>query len=668
VRDFGVLKGPDLIQLLSTLLGEGLLLQPGQVHILQATHTRLGTKSELVIHEGHLVHGASNDYKFRLGQTLLKKGLLHDKKQLEELNEEVRLGGRSKAQILIDKGWVKPATLTQVVNHLIEVIAYEVLMWKETDFKLHSQAINPDDYLSYLGAALPLKELQSVAAFVQDADKNLAVLTLMRDTLDNPNMILRRTREVEPEDVSEHQYQVYQYVNNRNSLREVILLSELSYFETFTSLFQLLGWDMVARGNLDVPHYAKKTPSASGAPPTRPTPPPSKPAPPSAMAALKSTLMSPMATSGVQGGREFLKRTKGADLLQIMVSLIKSGRRSGKLVIDNQKNIVRSELTLQRGNLVHATSTLYSDRFGDLLVKKGLIEPEDLRDALEEQKVHRDQRLGQILVNKGLISAETIPKLVYHQMECVLYEVLCWADAKFYYQEAPETQQNEFVVYADYEVVEGRLVSKHKHDGRDLLADADKNLPILLLIREKMPHPKAIVQPTGKEPPEPLSDEQQQVLAMVNGSHTINDIIALSDLHYFPTYVSLFQIYGAGLIELLAAEGEHPPMVAPPRIAPLPPLPTPLPELRRPSATLTASVASSPPPSSALEPSPDEELRVLLAAAEQEIQQLRHQMEILQPMKAALGETITMQLARLPLNKHKQFQLMMHAMLDLILT
>lgn len=666
MRDFGVLKGPDLIQLLSTLLGEGLLLQPGQVHILQASHTRLGTKSELVIHEGHLIHGASNDYKFRLGQTLLKKGLLHDKKQLEELNEEVRLGGRSKAQILIDKGWVQPETLTQVVNHLIEVIAYEVLMWKETDFKLHSQPVSSDDFQAYLGAALPIKALQSVAAFVQDADKNLAVLTLMRDTLDNPNMILRRTREVEPEDVSEHQYQVYQYVNNRNSLREVILLSELSYFETFTSLFQLLGWDMVARGNLDVPHYAKKSPSAatSSGGVARPAAPPPKAAPPSAMAALKSTLMSPMATSGAQGGREFLKRTKGADLLQIMVSLIKSGRRSGKLVIDNQKNIVRSELTLQRGNLVHATSTLYSDRFGDLLVKKGLIEPEDLRDALEEQKVNRDQRLGQILVNKGLINAETIPKLVYHQMECVLYEVLCWADAKFYYQDAPETQQNEFVIYADYEVVEGRLVSKHQHEGRDLLADADKNLPILLLIREKMPHPKAIVQPTGKEPPEPLSDEQQQILAMVNGSHTINDIIALSDLHYFPTYVSLFQIYGAGLIELLAAEGDHAPMVAPLRSASASLPPTPLPELRRPSATVAAAPVSLPP----AEPVPDAELRALLAAAEQEIQQLRHQMEILQPMKVALGETITMQLARLPLSKHKQFQLMMHAMLDLILT
>ena len=661
MRDFGVLKGPDLIQLLSTLLGEGLLLQPGQVHILQATHTRLGTKSELVIHEGHLLHGASNDYKFRLGQTLLKKGLLHDKKQLEELNEEVRLGGRSKAQILIEKGWVQSDTLTQVVNHLIEVIAYEVLMWKETEFKLHSQTVDADDYLGYLGASLPLSALQPVSAFVQDADKNLAVLTLMRDTLDNPNMILRRTREIEPTDVSEHQYHVYQHVNNRNSLREVILLSELTYFETFTSLFQLLGWDMVARGNLDVPHYAKKTSSSAGAPPARPVSPAPKPAPPSAMAALKSTLMSPMATSGAQGGREFLKRTKGAELLQIMVSLIKSGRRSGKLIIDNQKNIVRSELTLQRGNLVHATSTLYSDRFGDLLVKKGLIEPEDLRDALEEQKVNRDQRLGQILVNKGLINAETIPKLVYHQMECVLYEVLCWADAKFYYQEAPETQQNEFVIYADYEVVEGRLVSKHKHEGRDLLADADKNLPILLLIREKMPHPKAIVQPTGRTPLEPLSDEQQQVLAMVNGVHTINDIIALSDLHYFPTYVSLFQIYGAGLIELLATEGDHPPMAAAPRIASLPPLPPAAPpEQRRPSISVAPSTEPEPVSEAA-------DLRALLAKAEQDNQQLRHQLDMLLPLKAALGDTIPMQLARLPLSKHKQFQLMMHAMLDLIL-
>jgi type IV pilus assembly protein PilB len=54
------------------------------------------------------------------------------------------------------------------------------------------------------------------------------------------------------------------------------------------------------------------------------------------------------------------------------------------------------------------------ERIGDLLLKKGLITEEQLRDALEEQK-KTHEKIGQILIQKGIISPSELSKLLSTQ-------------------------------------------------------------------------------------------------------------------------------------------------------------------------------------------------------------------------------------------------------------
>lgn len=588
MRQFGELKGQDLIQLLNTLASEGALTTPGVIHKLQATHP-MGAQNSLLIRENVFIHATSTDFKFSLSSALGKRGFI-DKAQLQEM-KDIRKAEQptpSLARLLLRHQLIDEAHLKAVINHLNEVLAYEIMMWKECDFKLIPLDQTPDDFATYFAGELGAADLLSVSEFAADGDKNLPVLMLMREKLSNPNMILKRLREADPTELSDPQNHVYQLVNNRNSLREVLLLSDLGYFETYTALFQLLSWDTIGMGSLETPRYVKKAPEPTVT--ARPTA-----APAARPVAASPRTEAPVVPSKASDDRAFLRRARGADLFQVLSALIKGGKRSGKLRVENQKSVVHSDLMLHEGNLVHASSTMYSQRFGDLLVHKGLITIEDLQDALAEQKQQPGKHLGQILVGQKLIQPEIIPQMVYHQIECVLYELLSWADAKFFFEESATPLQQEFVVFADYEIVDGRLIQREgssEPKGRDVLGDADKNLAILLMIKEKMPDPSAVVKRTSQEPASELSEEQKQVIALVNGQHSINDILVLSDLDYFATYTALFQIFSAGLIEISTeAQPKSTPVTAASAAAP-----------SRPKSTLAPPVAASSVPSVSARP------------------------------------------------------------------
>lgn len=556
MRDFGILKGPDLVPILSTLVQEG-ALDKDEVLVLRAVNQDLGNNSELYFRSGYCIHAFSSDYAYRLEQLLYKKRLL-ERAQLDELEHTKKQNPqKSLVQLIIEKTWISENELALVIAHLTEIVAYEILLWQGTAFSL-GKSRKPEAEMFGLG--LDISKLMSAQSFSANADKNLPVLVLMREKLSNLNMILRRQQELNREQLSDYQYHAYRFVNNRNSIRELLQLSELGYFDTFTALFQLISWDYIGMGKLDVPRYQRKapptakdssTPPAEKSPVTQATPSAQNSANSDISKELEPLISGPAPTSGQ---RQFLRRCRGSELLQILVSVLKSGYQDGKLVIDNQSQIVRCELTMHRGNLVHASTTATNIRFGDLLVKKELIDSVQLREALEEQKSSTGKRLGEILIRHGLLDEQTIPRLIYHQMECAIYETLAWPDAKFYFEAADKIQQDEVLVDAHFDIQDGRLVreeagQENENNARNILQEADKNLPILLMIREKMPDSRSIPY-LVKESVTGLSEDQKYVLNQINGVQNIHDLLIASKLNYFQTYTSLFQLFSTGVFHL----------------------------------------------------------------------------------------------------------------------
>ncbi|PKL79215.1 MAG: hypothetical protein CVV27_02145 [Candidatus Melainabacteria bacterium HGW-Melainabacteria-1] len=559
MRDFGILKGPDLVPVLATLLQEGALAQP-QLRVLKAVQQELGTQVELYFSADRCLHAQASDYAYRLEQLLYRKRLI-ERAQLEELQQLSKAQPeRSVTQMLLEKQWVSEAELVQVVSHLTEIVAYEVLLWKETSFALN-ETRPPVGGL--FGTGLPEDKLMAVRYFVDDAEKNLPVLVLMREKLGNPNTLLRRNKEVDRTQLSDYQYHVYRYVNNRYSIRELLQLSDLGYFETFAALYQLLSWNFIGLGQLDVPTYARsrtgtlaESPAAKAEVRPAPKSPTPRPTPPSIAAPTPPPVAVPnlsIPAADTSGQRQFLRRGRGSELLQVLVSVMKTGYADGRVIVDHQQQIIRAEFSLFKGSLVHVSTTAFNIRFGDLLVRRGVLGPGQLREALEEQKSHPNLHLGEILVRHGFVAEADIPLLVTHQMEAVIYEVLTWNDVKFYFDADNQIPQQEVYhkvsIKAPFEIQDGRLSRTDASSDYNVLEEADHNLPILLMMREKLSNFKAIPVRTPR-PIGVLSDEQNVVLAGINGQASLQELLLATQLPYFTTLTALFQLLSTGVIEL----------------------------------------------------------------------------------------------------------------------
>lgn len=125
-----------------------------------------------------------------------------------------------------------------------------------------------------------------------------------------------------------------------------------------------------------------------------------------------------------------------ADLLY----LIRMRRMSGELRL--QRGDEDACLAFEQGRLVRVTSSVVSQRLGELLVHLGRLTEEQLAQALADQAREPALRpLGAQLIEQGLISAGDLTEVLTCQAEEILYRVLTWPDGAFAYTARPVTDR-----------------------------------------------------------------------------------------------------------------------------------------------------------------------------------------------------------------------------------
>jgi hypothetical protein len=110
-----------------------------------------------------------------------------------------------------------------------------------------------------------------------------------------------------------------------------------------------------------------------------------------------------------------------ADFMMVLAQNMKTGQ----LTIENGDD--RLKLAFRSGNIVYAASTGVRETVGAMLVRRGLIDEEQLETALQLQKKKQGGALlGQILVEMEAVTAEDLTGVVYLQFQNVIREALAW--------------------------------------------------------------------------------------------------------------------------------------------------------------------------------------------------------------------------------------------------
>jgi len=246
-----------------------------------------------------------------------------------------------------------------------------------------------------------------------------------------------------------------------------------------------------------------------------------------------------------------------ADILQ----MIGIQRKTGLLTLGGRDDTVMVKFL--DGAVVGADtrSRNLEDLLGSVLVRTGRITESNLQQALRIQKSTL-QRLGYILVKQNFISEEDLREALRIQVTQIVYRLFRWKDGKYHFAPAEHMEydiEHFQPLSAETILMEGarmidewpileRRIKSPKMVFRKTPAGAALDVPVASILDTDIDVDFATAgSPAGK--PVRISAEERDVLHMVDGECTVQDLVDTSPLSEFDVYRLLYELLTRNLIQ-----------------------------------------------------------------------------------------------------------------------
>lgn len=221
--DLSRIQLPDVLSFLTMIRGSGKLVVRQQ-HLERTIHWK----------EGEIIFANSNSPEHSLGQFLLRNGKI-TQAQYEESKRRVTAQTRH-GKLLVQMGAISPKDLWWGVKHQALEIIYSLFNWKEGTFTL----LDSVDELAAERIVLAINT-QSV---IMEGIRRLDETARIKEKVPSVEMVFMRVPNATPDfrtlDMSGHEISVFNNIDGKRTVRELIGLSEMTEFEVARILFQLL--------------------------------------------------------------------------------------------------------------------------------------------------------------------------------------------------------------------------------------------------------------------------------------------------------------------------------------------------------------------------------------------------------------------------------------------
>jgi hypothetical protein len=241
-----------------------------------------------------------------------------------------------------------------------------------------------------------------------------------------------------------------------------------------------------------------------------------------------------VAVRGGQGGRALRLagevRTPGA--LCDVVALIAQGAWGGELVVQDGES-VRS-VYFERGNVVGASTSVPSERLGEILWRFGAITREQLDEAVRAAE-KTGKRLGEAAVDLEFVGPEELFQMMARQVEEVFYAAVHVGRATFY-------------LFDGFD--ESRLARRQMLSAGALLMEAARRMDELQFFREKIPSDAWVPVTTGASSAKKPPNELAELLAQCDGRRSVAEIGRRIGQLEFEVTRGIFQLVTAGMVAM----------------------------------------------------------------------------------------------------------------------
>ncbi len=229
-RDAAILQGdlsriqlPDVLSFIAMIRATGkLALRNGQLD------------RTIIWKDGEIVFANSNSPEHSLGQFLLRNGKINQA-QYDESKRRVTPTMRH-GKVLVQMGAISPKDLWWGVKNQVLEIIYSLFTWKEGTFGFYESV----EEIAMERIVLSI----NTSSVIMEGIRRLDETARIKEKITNLEMVFMKVPGEQPDpealDMSDHEIEVYNRIDGRLTIRELIGLSEMTEFEVTRILFQLV--------------------------------------------------------------------------------------------------------------------------------------------------------------------------------------------------------------------------------------------------------------------------------------------------------------------------------------------------------------------------------------------------------------------------------------------
>ena len=234
-RDAAILQG-DLsrIQLPDVLSFVAMIRATGKLALRNGTLDRT-----IIWKDGEIVFANSNSPEHSLGQFLLRNGKINQA-QYDESKRRVTPSMRH-GKVLVQMGAISPKDLWWGVKNQVLEIIYSLFTWKYGTFGFYESV----EEIAMERIVLSI----NTSSVIMEGIRRLDETARIKEKITGLDMVFMKVPGEQPDtnalDMSDHEIEVYNRIDGRLTIRELIGLSEMTEFEVTRILFQLLSARLV---------------------------------------------------------------------------------------------------------------------------------------------------------------------------------------------------------------------------------------------------------------------------------------------------------------------------------------------------------------------------------------------------------------------------------------
>jgi len=228
-----------------------------------------------------------------------------------------------------------------------------------------------------------------------------------------------------------------------------------------------------------------------------------------------------------------LKEASLPDVLQ----LLSMGQKTGCLSVAERNNF--GYIYFETGQIVYASIVNRRDRLGDILVKNGLITPDQLQAAVEAQGHRRNKRLGEILVDMNALTRPALEDYMRIQIEEAVYYLFTWTSGTFSFETDVRPEQQDFLVRIGPESL--LLEGARRVDEWSLIEKKIPSFDLIFVVERQRLGGSGVT----------LTPEQERLVTLIDGRRDVVQLVEDSGMLEFDVAKALYGLITAGFAHRL---------------------------------------------------------------------------------------------------------------------